>query len=224
MFSRSLRPCLISKFYPFETNNTYICNSRICCVPLDAQMEWSDCLTWILGDVSGVMAKQINIFVCNVQNITQEGPTPTPSLLLTFFKLRSTFSLCTLSNNEYWKSVLFKFVMISPTGIFNAVRITIKCVWYWLPTGMQWKILWYCSPRNCYWGILVLCLFTKSLWVTHIWKLLQFHTESKVYCHCNLFVIVIWGSKYLILMLEICMVEGSLKVHVFFSKHSLLIV
>ena len=29
-------------------------------------------------------------------------------------------------------------------------------------------------------------------------------------------VIVIWGSKYLILMQEICVVEGSLKVHVFF--------
>ena len=37
-------------------------------------------------------------------------------------------------------------------------------------------------------------------------------------------VIVIWGSKYLILMLEIRMVEGSLKVHVFFSKYCLLIV
>ena len=28
-------------------------------------------------------------------------------------------------------------------------------------------------------------------------------------------LIVIWGSKYLILMKEICMVEGSLKLHVF---------
>ena len=37
-------------------------------------------------------------------------------------------------------------------------------------------------------------------------------------------VIVTWGSKYLILMLEICMVEGSLKVNVFFSKYCLLIV
>ena len=37
-------------------------------------------------------------------------------------------------------------------------------------------------------------------------------------------VIVIFGSKYLIFMLEICMVEGSLKVHVFFSKYCLLIV
>ena len=35
-------------------------------------------------------------------------------------------------------------------------------------------------------------------------------------------VIVIWGSKYLILKLEICMVEGSLKVHVFFSRYCLL--
>ena len=35
-------------------------------------------------------------------------------------------------------------------------------------------------------------------------------------------VIVIWGSKYLILKLEICMVEGSLKVHVFFSNYCLL--
>ena len=37
-------------------------------------------------------------------------------------------------------------------------------------------------------------------------------------------VIVIWGSKYLILMQEICMVEGSLKVHVFFLRYHLLIV
>ena len=31
------------------------------------------------------------------------------------------------ANNEYWKSVLFKFVPISQTGIFNAVRITLTC-------------------------------------------------------------------------------------------------
>ena len=31
-------------------------------------------------------------------------------------------------------------------------------------------------------------------------------------------VIVIWGSKYLILMLETCMVEGSLKVHCILLK------
>ena len=37
-------------------------------------------------------------------------------------------------------------------------------------------------------------------------------------------VIVIWSLKYLILMLEICMIEGSLKVHVPFSKYCLLIV
>ena len=37
-------------------------------------------------------------------------------------------------------------------------------------------------------------------------------------------VIVIWSLKYLILMLEICMIEGSLKVHVSFSKYCLLIV
>ena len=37
-------------------------------------------------------------------------------------------------------------------------------------------------------------------------------------------VIVIFSSKYLIFMLEICMVEGSLKAHVFFSKYCLLIV
>ena len=37
-------------------------------------------------------------------------------------------------------------------------------------------------------------------------------------------VIAIWGSKYLILMLEICMIEDSLKVHVVFSKYCLLIV
>ena len=37
-------------------------------------------------------------------------------------------------------------------------------------------------------------------------------------------ITVRWGLKYLLLMLEICMVEGSLKVHVFFSKYCLLIV
>ena len=63
------------------------------------------------------------------------------------------------TNNEYWKSVLFKFVTINQTGIFNAVRITnsIKCVWYWLSTGIQWKLLWYCSPRNCHRGISADC-------------------------------------------------------------------
>ena len=38
------------------------------------------------------------------------------------------------------------------------------------------------------------------------------------YCNSNM------GSKYMILMLEICMVEGNLKVHVFFSNYLLLIV
>ena len=33
-------------------------------------------------------------------------------------------------------------------------------------------------------------------------------------------VILIWGSKYLILMQEICVVEGSLKVHVFLNKRT----
>ena len=57
--------------------------------------------------------------------------------------------------NEYWKSVLFKFVMISQTGIFNAVRITnsTKCVWYWLSTGIQWKVsyvyvLWFTTTHK----------------------------------------------------------------------------
>ena len=38
------------------------------------------------------------------------------------------------------------------------------------------------------------------------------------YCNSNM------GSKYMILMLKICMVEGNLKVHVFFSNYLLLIV
>ena len=51
---------------------------------------------------------------------------------------RDQLSKWSYTNNEYWKSALFKFVMISQTGIFNAVRITnsIKCVWYWLSTGI----------------------------------------------------------------------------------------
>ena len=103
-------------------------------------------------------------------------------------------------NNEYWKSALFKYsfiqvqlystlyFMISQTGIFNAVRITntIKYVWYWLSTGIQWKLLWYCSPRNCYRRISVLYVFTKGLWVTHIRKLHQFLINSRVYYCCNL--------------------------------------
>ena len=99
---------------------------------------------------------------------------------------RDQLSKWSYTNNEYWKSALFKFVTISQTGTFNAVRITnsIKCVWYWLSTGIQWKLLWYCSPRNCYRGISVLHIFTKSLWVAHIWKLHQFHINSRVY-YCN---------------------------------------
>ena len=93
---------------------------------------------------------------------------------------RDQFCKWSYTNNEYWKSALFNFVMI------NAVRITnsIKCVWYWLSTGIQWKLLWYCSPRNCYRGVSVLYIFTKSLWVAHIWKLHQFHINSRVY-YCN---------------------------------------
>ena len=51
---------------------------------------------------------------------------------------RDQLSKWSYTNNEYWKSALFKFVTISQTGTFNAVRITnsIKCVWYWLSTGI----------------------------------------------------------------------------------------
>ena len=35
-------------------------------------------------------------------------------------------------------------------------------------------------------GVSVLYVFTKSLWVAHIWKLHQFHINSRVYCCCNL--------------------------------------
>ena len=64
----------------------------------------------------------------------------------------------------------YQFVLFSQVGMFNVVRITnsIKCVWYWLSTGIQWKLLWFCSPRNCYRRISVLYVFTKGLWVTHI--------------------------------------------------------
>ena len=102
---------------------------------------------------------------------------------------RDQLSKWSYTNIEYWKSALFKFVTISQTGIFNAVRITnsIKCVWYWLSTGIQWKLLWYCSLRNFYRGISVLYIFTKSLWVAYIWKLHQFHINSRVYyCNSNL--------------------------------------
>ena len=43
---------------------------------------------------------------------------------------------------------------------------------------------WYCSLRNCYRGISVLYIFTKNLWVARIWKLHQFHINSRVY-YCN---------------------------------------
>ena len=70
---------------------------------------------------------------------------------------RDQLSKWSYTNNEYWKSALFKFVTISQTGIFNAVRITdsIKCVWYWLSTG-----------------------------IAHIWKQHQFQISSRVY-YCN---------------------------------------
>ena len=35
-------------------------------------------------------------------------------------------------------------------------------------------------------GISALYFFAKSLSVAHIWKLHQFHFNSKVYCCCNL--------------------------------------
>ena len=61
-----------------------------------------------------------------------------------------------------------------------------KCVWYWLLTGIHWKLLWYCSPRNCYRGISVLYVLRKSLWFAHIWELHRFHINSKVYyCAIN---------------------------------------
>ena len=74
--------------------------------------------------------------------------------------------------------------MIIQTGIFNAVRTTncIKCVWYWL---LEYSYYSSTAPRNCHRGISVLYLFTKSLWVVHIWKLHQFHINNKLYCCCN---------------------------------------
>ena len=86
---------------------------------------------------------------------------------------RDQLSKWSYTNNEYWKSALFKFVMISQTGIFDTVRITnsIKCVWYWLSTAIQWKLLWYCSPRNCYRKIsvlyIVIYLFVLNLTKKH---------------------------------------------------------
>ena len=68
----------------------------------------------------------------------------------------------------------------------TTITNSIKCVWYWLSTGIQWKLLWYCSPRNCYRRISVLYVFTKGLWVTHIQKLHQFLINSRVYYCCNL--------------------------------------
>ena len=129
------------------------------------------------------------------------------------------------TNNKYRKSILFKFLTINQTGIFNAVRITnsITCVRHWLSTGIQWKLLWYCSPRNYNRGRSVLYLFMKSLWVAHIWKQHQYIITLRciaVTTYCNSKI----GFKYLILVLEICMVEGSLKVQVFFLKHCPLIV
>ena len=55
------------------------------------------------------------------------------------------------------------------------------------------------------------------------WLKFESYTNFTLTVGC-ITVIVIWGSKYLILMSEICMVEGSLKVHVFFSRYHLLIV
>ena len=65
--------------------------------------------------------------------------------------------------------------------------------------------------------------YCTSLQRTFELLIFESHTNFILTVGC-ITVIVIWGSKYLILMLEICMMEDSLKVHVFFSKYCLLIV
>ena len=74
---------------------------------------------------------------------------------------RDQLSKWSYTNNEYWKSALFKFVTISQTGTFNAVRITnsIKCFWYWLST---W-ILSLPLPVHLFIFFLLLCELTGRL-------------------------------------------------------------
>lgn len=62
-----------------------------------------------------------------------------------------------------------KFVSICTTVVFNAGGIAnkVKCVWGWLSA----RLFWHCASRNNNRRISVLYLFTKSLWITHMWRL-----------------------------------------------------
>ena len=53
---------------------------------------------------------------------------------------RNQFCKWPHSNNEHWKSVVFKFVSVRQAFLFNADRITynVECAWYQLSTTIQW--------------------------------------------------------------------------------------
>ena len=156
------------------------------------------------------------------QNVGQQCVTMSLcSLLLLLYHIRDQLTANDLAQISNIGNLFYS----SFSRLTRQVRITnsITCVRHWLSTGIQWKLLWYCSPRNYNRGRSVLYLFMKSLWVAHIWKQHQYIITLRciaVTTYCNSKI----GFKYLILVLEICMVEGSLKVQVFFLKHCPLIV
>ena len=114
--------------------------------------------------------------------------------------------------------------MISQTGIFKAVRTTksIKCIkCSWLPTGLLWKLLWYCSPRNFCRGIQYCTFLQRAFELLISENYTNFIVTLRcisvvIYCYSNI------GFKRFY-SLEMGMVEGNLKAHVFFSKYCPLI-
>ena len=77
---------------------------------------------------------------------------------------RNQFCKWPHSNNEHWKSVVFKFVSVRQAFLFNADRITynVECAWYQLSTRIQWKLHWYCRLRDRNRGISVLYYINTS--------------------------------------------------------------
>ena len=119
---------------------------------------------------------------------------------------RNQFCKWPHSNNEHWKSVVFKFVSVRQAFLFNADRITynVECAWYQLSTRIQWKLHWYFRSRDRSRGMSwpVLYLLINSLWITITVPQNYTHFIVTVWCigvsiYCNGEP---WGSKYLILM------------------------
>lgn len=127
-------------------------------------------------------------------------------------------------NNEHWKSVLFNLVMITLTGLFNAGK---------LPTVLKvFDTDYQLEYSENYSGTVHQ---ETALEGYQYWTFLQRAFKSLVSENCTNFILTIrciavathcnsnMGFK-IFYSLEICMVEGSLKAHVFFSNYCPLIV